>query len=46
MFYPDVSDKAVQFEGEAEDVVLVTAVSHYKAAIWLPRQNPLGGLSR
>ena len=36
VFYPDVSDEAVQFEGEAEDVVLVAAVPHHKAAVWFP----------
>ena len=37
VFYPDVSDEAVKFEGKTEDVVLVAAVSHYKAAVWFPR---------
>ena len=46
MFYPDVSDEAVQFEGEAEDVVLVAAVSHHKAPVRFPRQNPLRCLPR
>ena len=35
MFYPHVSDKAIEFEGETEDVVMITAVPHYKAAIRL-----------
>ena len=46
MFYPDVPDEAVEFEGETEDVVLVAAVSHHKAPVRLPRQNPLRCLPR
>ena len=45
MLYPDMSDKAVQFEGETEDVVLVAAVSHHKAPVWFPGQNSLRGLA-
>lgn len=46
MFYSDVSDEAVEFEGETEDVVLVAAVSHHKAPVRFPRQNPLRCLPR
>ena len=36
MLYSDVSDKSVEFEGEAEDVVVVAAVPHHEAAVGLP----------
>ena len=34
MLYSDVPHEAVQFECEAKDVVLVTAVSDNKTAVW------------
>ena len=46
MFYSDVSDEAVEFEGETEDVVVVAAVPHHEAAVGLPRQDPLSSLAR
>ena len=46
MLYSDVSDKSVEFEGEAEDVVVVAAVPHHEAAVGLPRQDPLSSLAR
>ena len=45
MLYSDVSDKSVEFEGETEDVVVVAAVPHHEAAVWLPGQDPLRGLA-
>lgn len=41
MFYSDMPDKTIEFESEAEDVVMVTAVPHHKAAIRLPTKNAL-----
>ena len=41
MFYSDMPDKTIEFESEAEDVVMVTAVPHHKAAIRLPAENAL-----
>ena len=46
VFNPHVSDKTVEFECEAEDVVMVAAVPHYKAAIRLSRQYPFSSLAR
>ena len=34
MLYSDVPHEAVQFECEAKDVVLITAVSDNKTAVW------------
>ena len=44
MLNPHMSDKAIEFEGETEDVVMIAAVPHNKAAIRLPRQDPLRSL--
>ena len=41
----DVSDESIQFEGEAEYVVVVAAVPHYKASVRLGRKDPLGRLA-
>lgn len=35
MFYPDMSNTAVEFKGEGEDVVVVTAVSHDERSVRL-----------
>ena len=46
MFYPHVPHKPIQFKGEAEYVVMITAVPHHKATIWLSTQDPLCCLTR
>ena len=33
MLDPDVSDEAVEFECETEDVVMITGVSHHEATV-------------
>ena len=45
MFYSDVSDCAVELEGEREDVVVVTAVSDNEGPVRFVKEESLGSLS-
>ena len=46
MLYPYVSHKPIEFECEAEYVVMVRGVPHYEAAVRLSGQDTLSGLAR
>ena len=45
MFYSDMSDKSIEFESKAEDVMVVTTVSDHKAPIRFTRKYLLRGLA-
>jgi len=45
MFYSDMSDKSIEFESEAKDVMVVTAVSDHEAPIRFTRKYLLRGLA-
>ena len=44
MFYSDVSDCAVELEGEGEDVVVVTAVADNEGPVRFVKEESLGSL--
>ena len=46
MLYPNVSDEAVEFECEGEDVVVVRGVPHHEGAVWFRGQDPFRRLTR
>ena len=46
MFYSDMSDKSIEFESKAKDVMMVAAVSDHKAPVRFTRENLLRGLAR
>ena len=46
VFDSDMSDKAVELEGEGEDVVMVRRVPHHEGTVRLRGQNSFRGLTR
>ena len=45
MFYSDMSDCAVELEGEREDVVIVATVPDDEGPVRFVKEKSLGGLS-
>mgnify|MGYP001232053477 FL=1 len=45
VFDSDMSDKAVELEGEGEDVVMVRRVPHHEGTVRLRGQNSFRGLA-